>query len=1013
MNTSKTIGLILAFLEANGVPSNILIEVSEYLGDGNTQSLEDGNWKIEIVGDFLKFFRRETGTWVERASFGSSVTTDRFIIEDTAGSVVFIDSLGGTNTLLKPSIDEVGAVLGNPTGRVALIHNGELFSVEFDDTTILEDQVQTSTAQFETGTDFEYEFVTTRVESLITGEISLANIPVGTTARVSLLSTDDVLLTENVSEFDFNQGNGEPVSNGLNEIPLRESLALSQGFNFKVRLQLSNSGDIQGDIVDLGDGLGTRFVSYLVIDYYLGEQQNIITNKDDNTSGFDFVLDEDNLGSNSDTKVATQQSIKAYVDNKVTSGMTYKGGYDASTNTPNLEIAPTGVVIGDFYTVTVAGTFFSKDVEIGDALIAEIDDPSVEGDWTILLRHLDAVSIKNLYESNPDTNAFTDSYQSQVDANTLKVTNATHTGEVTGATGLTVNPTAISNKPLAEASGDMEILVNDAGTLKKINASEFTDGDDETKEPTGFLLDSTTGEIDLTSSELLFVNGTRTFTIQPKAPETEFSVIQNGKKYTFSSAQNIVIDDTEGMHFYTLTDGVLTKTTMFDANIIYSKVFITAIYWDKTNQQQIYFGEERHGCKMDGHTHARIHQGDGTLYLFGLGLNAFNIGNGDLNIHAQFGADSGQIKDEDILLDLSSIASTVGLPVYYKLGASGDWRREFNSGYSVLNSGTVDDRLVWNEFTGGAWQKTEVTQGDFVLCHIFATNDIDYPFISVMGQNEYGNVSSARQGAIDEINTLITEGLPFAEFVAVGTVIFQTRTTYANAINARIVQTDTGEDYVDWRGRGISPSGGLNVNHNSLAGLQGGAVDEYYHLTLAQQTGLTDGGETTLHSHPNGDAGGFTLHFDANDAIYNINHRATASSRNGHPIIKFSDADADGVTFGDTIPNAYGAETITVDIDWVAETATSGAVSWFVSFEHNAPNDNDIDSDSYATAKSGTSTTNVTNGKITRTSITFTQVEADGVTANDHFRLKLIRDPADVGDTMSGDAELLKISVRV
>jgi len=277
MNTSKTIGLILAFLESNGVPSDILIEVSEYLGDGNTQSLEDGNWKIEIVGDFLKFFRRETGVWVERANFGSSVTTDRFIIEDTAGSVVFIDSLGGTNTLLKPSIDETGAVLGNPTGRVALIHNGEIFSVEFDDTIILEDQIQTSTAQFETGIDFEYEFVTKRVESLITGEVSLANVPAGTTARVSLLSTDDVLLTESVSEFDFNNGNGEPVSDGLNEIPLRESLALSQNFNFKVRLQVSNSCDIQGDTVDLSDGLGVRFVPYLVIDYYLGEQKNITT----------------------------------------------------------------------------------------------------------------------------------------------------------------------------------------------------------------------------------------------------------------------------------------------------------------------------------------------------------------------------------------------------------------------------------------------------------------------------------------------------------------------------------------------------------------------------------------------------------------------------------------------------------------------------------------------------------------------------------------------------------------
>ena len=47
MNKSQTIALIEALLDPNEVPSNILIEISEYLGDGNTATLEDGNWKIE------------------------------------------------------------------------------------------------------------------------------------------------------------------------------------------------------------------------------------------------------------------------------------------------------------------------------------------------------------------------------------------------------------------------------------------------------------------------------------------------------------------------------------------------------------------------------------------------------------------------------------------------------------------------------------------------------------------------------------------------------------------------------------------------------------------------------------------------------------------------------------------------------------------------------------------------------------------------------------------------------
>ena len=38
-------------------------------------------------------------------------------------------------------------------------------------------------------------------------------------------------------------------------------------------------------------------------------------------------------------------------------------------------------------------------------------------------------------------------------------------------------------------------------------------------------------------------------------------------------------------------------------------------------------------------------------------------------------------------------------------------------------------------------------------------------------------------------------------------------------------------------------------NHNDLQNIQGGAATNYYHLTSAQLTDLTDLGETSLHSH--------------------------------------------------------------------------------------------------------------------------------------------------------------------
>ena len=93
------------------------------------------------------------------------------------------------------------------------------------------------------------------------------------------------------------------------------------------------------------------------------------------------ILDEDSMASDSATALATQQSIKAYVDNAILGGTKVVDGYNAATNTPDLTTSPSGINEGDTYYVTVAGTFFTEDVQIGDALIAKQDDPTILDHW--------------------------------------------------------------------------------------------------------------------------------------------------------------------------------------------------------------------------------------------------------------------------------------------------------------------------------------------------------------------------------------------------------------------------------------------------------------------------------------------------------------------------------------------------------------------------------------------------------------------------------------------------------
>lgn len=76
------------------------------------------------------------------------------------------------------------------------------------------------------------------------------------------------------------------------------------------------------------------------------------------------------------------------INSKVSGALVYKGGYNANSNTPNLDSSPSGIIQGFTYTVTVAGTFYSEAVQPGDMLIAEVSDPSVATDWTIVNKNI-------------------------------------------------------------------------------------------------------------------------------------------------------------------------------------------------------------------------------------------------------------------------------------------------------------------------------------------------------------------------------------------------------------------------------------------------------------------------------------------------------------------------------------------------------------------------------------------------------------------------------------------------
>ena len=187
------------------------------------------------------------------------------------------------------------------------------------------------------------------------------------------------------------------------------------------------------------------------------------------------ILDEDNMSSDSATALATQQSIKAYVDASTTGVLTYQGTWNADTNSPTLS-SGSGTP-GYYYIVSHAGS----------TNLDGITDWAV-GDWAVFSdqatdawQKIDNTAVGNvsgsgvnnrlvLWSGTSTVDSDSDFY---VDADTIFTTNLEASGKV-------VTPEIESSGIIVlDAAGDItldadggDIVLKDAGsTFGKITNS--------------------------------------------------------------------------------------------------------------------------------------------------------------------------------------------------------------------------------------------------------------------------------------------------------------------------------------------------------------------------------------------------------------------------------------------------------------------------------------------------------------------------------------------------------------
>ena len=195
------------------------------------------------------------------------------------------------------------------------------------------------------------------------------------------------------------------------------SANVSKAANASAAGVLQVSGGVDKTIADFTSAGGIVKVSSTGVvtlaaagtDYVTATSTNALTNKTFDaagtgntlsnlaTSNFAVnVVDTDTtLTANSNTRLASQLAVKAYIDGKVVGLATPKGGIDASTS-PNYPAA----AVGDFYRVTVGGLIGGASgiaVTVGDVIEAFVANvggtqAAVGTNWTIVQANVDAAT---------------------------------------------------------------------------------------------------------------------------------------------------------------------------------------------------------------------------------------------------------------------------------------------------------------------------------------------------------------------------------------------------------------------------------------------------------------------------------------------------------------------------------------------------------------------------------------------------------------------------------------------
>jgi hypothetical protein len=356
------------------------------------------------------------------------------------------------------------------------------------------------------------------------------------------------------------------------------------------------------------------------------------------------------------------------------------------------------------------------------------------------------------------------------------------------------------------------------GHILQFDGTNWTSGVLPTNEPMGFE--------ERTDSTISFNNATRQFSISPAS--ASFTVWCNGVRYVKTLTETLTIDATTGLYFiyYNSSGALAFQQDYFNWE---TEAPVSYVYWNAATSKAEFFADERHGIVLDWQTHEYLHRTRGAAIANGFGVNNFTIvGDGSLDAHAQIDIANGTFFDEDLQVDIVHSATPTAntweqvlqggarIPAFYLSGTA--WVKDTATAFPLKQGITYPQ---YNLFSGGTWSTADIGVNRYGVSWIVATNNLNEPIITILGQADYSNIGGAE--AV-QFSDMILTALPIYELRPLYKIIYQVG-AYTNTPNARF------RNVVDLR-QTMSTAGGVPAtpvtDHGSLTGLSDDDHPQYF-----------------------------------------------------------------------------------------------------------------------------------------------------------------------------------------